>query len=299
VSENTDIRIEIALLGLLALLWGSSYLFIKIAVADIPPLTLIAIRVTGAALFLLVILRMKGEQLPRDPATWRKLSIQSFLNSIGAWTVLAWGQQFVDAGLASVLNSTSPIFVVILSALILGGHTFSGQKAFGACLGLAGVIFITGPEALQGLGSEVAGQLACLLGAALYAGAAIYGRRFNHIGVVTTAAGTMMIAAIVLIPIALFIDKPWLLNPGTASLTAAATLSILCTGVAMLIYFRLIRTLGSLGTASQSYLRAGVGVLLGMVFLGETMSLTTAAGLCLAIAGVACINWPRRSQENK
>ena len=109
--------IEFSLLGVLALLWGSSYLLIKLALASIPPFTLIAVRVTIAAVLLLTVVRVRSEHLPRNAATWRGFVVQAFLNSIGAWTVLAWGQQYVDSGLAGVLNSTSPLFVFLLTLL--------------------------------------------------------------------------------------------------------------------------------------------------------------------------------------
>ena len=289
-----NLKTEIPLLGCLALLWGASYLFIKVAVAEIPPVTLIALRVFGAAIFLMIVMGVRAEKLPRDAKTWRMLFLQAVLNSIGAWTVLAWGQQFVDSGLASVLNSTSPIFVFFITALITQHESLGGRKLLGAALGVLGVVLIVGVDALSGLGSQVAGQIACLVGAALYAGAAIYGKRFGHISAVATAAGTMIWASIVLIPLALIIDRPWTLAPSMNALAATAVLSILCTGVALLIYFRLVRTLGSMGVASQSYLRAGIGVILGIVFLGETLSLPVALGLGAAIVGVALINWPAR-----
>lgn len=289
-----SLKIEAALLGLLALLWGSSYLFIKIAVADIPPVTLIALRVTGAALLLLLVMRWRGERLPRDPGAWRMLSIQAFLNSIGAWTLLAWGQQFVDAGLASVLNSTSPIFVLLFTAFIARHERPGGLQLAGAGVGILGVILIVGVDALYGLGEQIAGQIACLLSAMLFAGAALYGKRLAHLGAFATATGVMICAATVLLPLALIVDRPWTLAPGVAAILATALLSVFCTGVALSIYFRLVRTLGSMGVASQSYLRAGVGLVLGVVFLGETPSLHAAIGLIAAIAGVALINWPVR-----
>lgn len=290
--RSVSLRTELPLLALLALLWGSSYLFIKVAVAEIPPVTLIALRVLGAAIFLVLVMGARGEKLPRDPCTWRMLLLQAVFNSIAAWTVLAWGQQYVDSGLASVLNSTSPIFVFLITALVTRHETLGGRKLAGAVLGLSGVVMIVGLDALGGLGDQVAGQLACLVGAALYAGAAIYGKRFGHISAVATAAGTMIWASVVLVPLALILDRPWTLAPGFAALAATAVLSILCTGFALLIYFRLVRTLGSMGVASQSYLRAVIGVVLGLVFLGETFTLPVAVGLCAAIAGVALINWP-------
>ena len=289
-----SLRTELPLLALLALLWGSSYLFIKVAVAEIPPVTLIALRVLGAAIFLMAVLRARGEKLPRDGRTWRMLLLQAIFNSIGAWTVLAWGQQFVDSGLASVLNSTSPIFVFLITALVTRHERLGGFRLAGAALGVLGVTLIVGVDVLGGLGDQVAGQFACLVGAALYAGAAIYGKRFGHISAVATATGTMIWASAVLVPLAFLLDRPWSLTPGLTAIAATAVLSILCTGLALLIYFRLVRTLGSMGVASQSYLRAGVGVILGMLFLGETVTLPVAFGIAAAIAGVALINWPAR-----
>ncbi|MGP1256303.1 MAG: DMT family transporter [Kiloniellales bacterium] len=292
--SSPNLRIELPLLALLALLWGSSYLFTKLAVAEVPPVTLIALRVLGAAIFLTIVMSLRSERLPRDGKTLRMLFLQAVFNSIGAWTLLAWGQQFVEAGLASVLNSTSPIFVFLITALVTRHEARDGRRLFGVTLGVLGIVLIVGVDALRGLGDQVAGQLACLIGAALYAGAAIYGKRFGHISAVATAAGTMVWASIVLVPLALVLDRPWTLAPSLTAVVATGVLSIICTGVALLIYFRLVRTLGSMGVASQSYLRACIGVILGLVFLGETFTLPVAVGLGAAIAGVALINWPVR-----
>ena len=298
MTARPDLRVEFALLALLALFWGSSYLFLKVAVAEIPPITLIALRVTGAAAFLLVVMRWRNESLPRDGHTWRMLYTQALFNSIASWTVLAWGQQFVDAALASVLNSTSPIFVFLFTTLVTRHEALNGRKLAGALVGLFGVTLIVGLDALSGLGTQVMGQLACLLAAALYACAAIYGKRFDHLPAVATATGTMVCASATLLPLAFVVERPWAMHPSATAIGATIMLSIFCTGVALLIYFRLVRTIGSLGVASQAYLRAGIGVMLGMVFLGETISLPAAAGIAAAIIGVALINWPaRRLQE--
>jgi len=283
---------EFGLLGLLALLWGSSYLLIKIAIAEIPPLTLIAARVAIASLFLCAVLRLRGGRLPRGRRSWGMLLVQAFLNSIGAWTLLAWGQQHLDSGLASVLNSTSPIFVFLITFLWTRHEPVSAMRLAGALTGLGGVVLIIGFDALEGLGTRVAGQLAVLGGAVLYAGAAIYGKRFAHVPATATAAGTMIWATVWLVPLSLAIDRPWALSPSAPALAAAGALGLVCTGVALLIYFRLVRTLGSIGVASQAYLRAGIGVALGAVFLGETITPVVGAGICTAILGVAMINLP-------
>lgn len=292
-KPETRLTTELLLLAMLATLWGSSYLFLKVAVTEIPPVTLIAIRVSIAAVFLLAVITARSERLPRDPLTWRQLLVQSFFNSIGAWVLLAWGQQHVDSALASVLNSTSPIFVFLMTVLFTRHESTSLVRLAGALLGICGVALIIGVDALQGLGQQVAGQVAAVAGAMLYGVAAIYGqRRFGHLSAPVTAAGTMIWATAILVPFSLLLERPWELRPSVEALAAAGMLGLFCTGVALLLYFRLLRTLGSLGTASQAYLRAGIGVGLGMVFLGEEISLTVGFGLIAAILGVAMINLP-------
>ena len=293
-KSEANLPVELTLLALLALLWGSSYVLMKVAVETIPPVTLIAGRVTLAAAFLIAVMGVSGERLPRDARTWRMLFIQAVLNSIGAWTVLAWGQQYVDSGLASVLNSTSPIFVFFITFFFTRHEATGGIRLLGACLGVLGVTLIVGTDVLKGLGQQVVAQLAVLLGAVLYAGAAIYGKRFSHLAPTVTAAGTMIWASACLVPLSLATEQPWTLRPSALSLAAALVLAVLCTGVALLLYFRLVRTLGSMGVASQAYLRSGVGVALGVVLLGETIAPVVGLGLLAAVLGVAAINIPLR-----
>lgn len=297
-TPKPNLWIEGGFLALLALLWGSSYLFIKIAVADIPPITLITMRVSIAAVFLLAVVYLRGDRIPRDPRTWKMLFIQAVFNSIAAWTILAWGQQYVDSGLASVLNSTAPIFVFFITLLITRHEAISPLKLGGAMLGLIGVVLIVGAEALGGIGQQLAGALAALAGALLYACAAIYGKNLAHLTPAVSSAGTMIWATLCLVPLALVIDRPWTLSPSPCALAAALILAVFCTGGALLIYFRLLKTLGSLGVTSQAYLRAGVGVTLGVVFLGEQISLLVGVGLLLAILGVVAINLPARRSND-
>jgi drug/metabolite transporter (DMT)-like permease len=209
------------------------------------------------------------------------------MNSTGAWIMLAWGQQYVGAGLAGVLNSTSPLFVFAFAWV--AGQAYGGHQLLGCALGFAGVVLILGPNVLGGLGTENLAELACLFGAVLYAGAAIHGHAFGHINPAVTAAGTMIWASAVLVPAALIADRPWALAPSLPTLFTALALAVLSAGLALLLYVRLVRTLGSLGVASQSYLRAGVALVLGAVLLGEDLSCTAMAGLLAALAGAALI----------
>lgn len=289
--------LEYGLLGLLALFWGSSYLFIKVALVDLPPLTLIALRVSGAALLLTGVVVWRGHRFPNDKRSWRMMLVQAAFNAFVPWTILAWGQQFVDAALASVLNSTSPIFVLIFTALVTRHEVLGLTRYLGVALGLGGVVSIVGIGALAGLGTQVVGQLACLFAAALYGCAAIYGKRFGDQTPAVTAAGTMIWSSAILVPAALWFDRPWQLSVSLQSAAAAAMLSVFCTGFALLLYFRLVKTIGSLGVASQAYLRSGFGVLLGIMVLGETLSLPVAVGLLATVAGVVLINFPARKRH--
>lgn len=294
MTEQRPPWTEFALLGLLALLWGSSYGFIKLAVAEIPPMSLIAARGSIAAVMLTALVLIRGDCWPSDARTWGMLLVQAFFNGIGAWTLLAWGQQHIDSGLASVLNSTSPIFVVLITLLILRNGTIGPRATFGAFLGLGGVILMMGVGVLDGLGREIAGQAAALASAALYACAALYGRRFTGLPAPVIAASAMIWTAVWLVPAAFILEDPLSLTPSATALGATLALGVFCTGFAMLLYFRLIKTLGSAGVASQAYLRAGVGVLIGALLFGEAFTLTIAIGLLAAILGVALINTDKR-----
>lgn len=284
--------VELLLLGLLALLWGSSYLLIAIALDDLPPVTLMALRVSLAAALLVLVVRWQRHHLPRDPATWWDLFLQSLLNATAAWTLLAWGQQYVESGLAGVLNSTSPVFVFFITLLVTRHEPVSLRKLCGALLGIVGVVLVVGVGVLDGLGREVAGQAAILLGAALYACAAVNGKRFARLPPLVTAASVLLCASAVLVPAALVLERPWTLAPGPQAVVAAVTLALFCTALALMIYFRLVRTLGSMGVASQAYLRAGVSVGLGMILLGETFRPAVGFGLLAIVLGVVAINLP-------
>jgi drug/metabolite transporter (DMT)-like permease len=155
-SQNPTIAIELALLLLLATLWGGSYTFIKLGVATIPPVTLIAARTLIAGLLLLVVMHGRGLGLPKDAATWRRFLFQACLNSVIPWTLIAWAERSLDAGLATILNSTSPILAFFLTLAVTRHETISARKLFGVAAGMAGICLIVGVQALAGLGEQLA-----------------------------------------------------------------------------------------------------------------------------------------------
>ena len=163
---------------------------------------------------------------------------------------------------------------------------------------LAAVFLVVSVDSLRGLRQHTLAQAAVLFGAFLYACAALNGKRLAHLSPLVTATGTLLWAAASLVPLSLLLEQPRTLSPSSTSLLAATTLAILGTGIALIIYFRLMRTLGAMAVASQSYLRAGVSVLLGLIVLGERLSATILIGLIVTIVGVTLINWPARKPRS-
>ena len=154
-SAKTDTKLELALLLVLATVWGASYTFIKIGVETIPPLTLIAARTLIAGGILIGVIRWRGLVLPRDAATWRRFMLQACLNSVIPFTLIAWGERTVDAGLAAILNSTAPIFTFLLIVTIVRHEAVTGRKLFGVIAGMAGTCLIIGVQAFHGVGREL------------------------------------------------------------------------------------------------------------------------------------------------
>jgi drug/metabolite transporter (DMT)-like permease len=285
---------EIALLLLLATLWGGSYSFIKIGVETIPPLTLIAARTLIAGLILLAVIRWRGLRLPRDLLAWRRFLTQAMLNSVVPFTLIAWAERSVDAGLASILNGTTPVFVFLISLALMPKRRPDWRKALGVAAGVAGISLIVGVDAFSGLGSQAVPQLAIVAATIAYAFAALFGRHFTGMDPLLPAAGSMLTGTALLIPAALIVDRPWTLAPSQASVLALLALAVVSTALAFAIYFRLIRTLGSVGTTAVSYLRVPVGVAIGFVFLGERLQPTAWIGLALVVLGVLSMTLPER-----
>jgi drug/metabolite transporter (DMT)-like permease len=292
--HQPNIAFELTLLLVLATLWGASYSFIKVGVATIPPITLIAARTGIAGALLLAIMHFRGIRVPRDAATWRRFLFQACLNSVIPWTMIAWGERSLDAGLATILNSTSPIFTFFLTLAITRHEALTLRKLLGVVAGMAGICLIVGVEALAGLGEQLAAQVVTVLAAICYAGAAIFSRGFKGLDPMAPAAGSLIAGAVVLIPLSLVVDRPWTLAPSSSSLLALLGLAVLSTALAFVIYFRLIQTLGSVGTTAQAYLRVPIGVAFGVLLLGERLTATAWIGLACVVIGVAAMTIPAR-----
>jgi drug/metabolite transporter (DMT)-like permease len=292
--RQPSIAFELTLLLALATLWGGSYTFVKLGVATIPPITLIAARTAIAGVLLLIVMKLRGIGMPRDVASWKRFTLQACLNSVIPWTLIAWGERYVDAGLTTILNSASPIFTFLLTAIVTRHEAVTPRKLFGVVTGMAGICLIVGVDAFRGIGHGLVAEIAIVAATICYACAAIFSRGFKHLDPTAPAAGSLIAGAAILMPLSLVVEQPWTIAPSASSLLALLALAVFSTAAAFAIYFRLIQTLGSVGTTAQAYLRVPIGVLLSVVLLGETLGPTAWIGLACVVAGVAAMTIPQR-----
>jgi drug/metabolite transporter (DMT)-like permease len=204
----------------------------------------------------------------------------------------------VDAGLATILNSSAPIFTFILTWFV-AGQSATGRQLLGVISGMCGVCLIVGVQALSAMGQQFVAELAIIAATVCYAGAAIFGRGFKGQDPMLPATGSLVCGAILLIPVSLVVDHPWTLEPSSRSVLALICLSVFSTALAFTVYFRLLQTLGSVGTTAQAYLRVPIGVAIGAVFLGEVVVPTTLFGLVFVVAGVAAMTVPPRARPQR
>ncbi|HYC37216.1 MAG TPA: DMT family transporter [Usitatibacter sp.] len=291
-----NIRYSLALVVLLAFLWGSGYAFTKLVVETLPPVTVSALRGLIGGLVLLAVLGRRTPLLWSAGIGGRVYFVQALFNCILPWILVAWASRIIDAGLATILNSLSPIFIFAITWGITRHEPATGRKFVGVSLGLAGVLAIIGMNALAGVGKHTVAELACVVGAICYAIAGVMGRRFATVSPMVPAAGATLMSAAVLVPLALLVEG-WPAAPSMRSLLGVLALGFLSTGLAFVVYFRLIATIGAIAMSSQAYLRIVIGVAVGVVFLGETPTLSMGVGLVLVVAGIVAMTLPARRRE--
>jgi drug/metabolite transporter (DMT)-like permease len=281
---------ELVLLMLLGILWGMPYALTKVSLTTIPPITLVAARVSLAAIALWITVFVLKRKLPDRRDLIPRLFVQGCLACILPYTLLAFGQRSVDSALAAILNSTTPLFVCLIGLAWTRHEALSFGRLFGVSTGLAGVIMIAGVSALPGVGQSAFGQATIILATVASAISVIHGRRFADVAPEIAAAGTLTAAAFVLVPLCFIVETPLRSVPSAASVAALFVNAIVATAFGFVVYFRLIQTIGSTGTASVGYLKLAVGVLIGYMLMGEALTWTAAAGFLAILLGIAAIN---------
>lgn len=277
------------LLVLLSLLWGGSFLCVGIAVQELPVLTIIALRVSLAALVVWGIALFSGHQLPRGRKTWQAFLALGLLNNVIPFGLIVFGQQTIGAGLAAILNATTPLWTVLIAALFLADERFSKQKLFGVLLGLVGVIVMVGPDSLAGISRNLGAQLAVLGATLSYAFASVFGRRFAaaKISPLHTALGQVTASSFILVPLALMIDTPWASAlPSQATIFAILGLAVLSTAGGYLLFFNILERAGATNVSLVTLLIPPSAIAMGMLFLEETLQGIHFIGLALIILGL-------------
>ncbi|MEM6446830.1 MAG: DMT family transporter [Cyanobacteria bacterium P01_D01_bin.123] len=281
---------EWLLLCVLSVLWGGSFFFNAIAVRELSPLTLLWGRTTLAAMALLVWVYVSGKQMPRSPQIWRSFIVMGVFNNAIPFSLIAWGQTSIDSGLAAILNATTPVFGVILAHFCTRDERLTRSRALGVSLSLLGVVVLMGSSVLRGLDVRNLGQLAVLTAACSYAIASLYGRRFQAFPPAVTAAGMLTCTATFSLPLVMFLDRPWTLNPALATLGAVAGLALIGTALSYLIFFRLLATAGATNAMLVTFLIPVSALFLGAILLEERIQITELAGMALIFAGLAAID---------
>jgi len=280
------LRVWLWLLSL-SVLWGGSFFFAKVAVGELGPFTVVFARVGLAALALALVAPLR-----RD-APWRAYFAMGLLNNVLPFSLIFWGQTEIASGLASILNATTPLFTLLVAHALTADEKIDRTKVVALLTGLAGVVVLVGPDALLG-GSALWAQAACLAAALSYAFAGVYGRRFRRMGIAPTeaAAGQVTASAVLILPIMLLVDRPWLLpTPPSATVwLALAGLALLSTALAYVLYFRILAAAGATNLLLVTFLIPVTAILLGTMVLGERLEPRHFAGMALIGLGLALID---------
>lgn len=280
-----------ALLVFLSFLWGASFFCGKIAVAEVTPLTLVALRVFFAAAALHLVLRARGERMPLDRQSLIDYAGMGISNNVVPFALIFYGTHQIPSGLASILNAFTPVSTVILAHLFTRDDRLTPLRLLGVIFGVTGVAVLVGPGLLGGLGEHVIGELAVLAATLSYGLSSLWSRRFRGRPPLATAAGQLTLSSIITIPLALAFDHPWTLPaPSANAFLAIVFLALMATALAYVVYFRIITMAGASNVMLVTFLVPASSILLGTLFLDERLALNHYAGMALIIAGLAAID---------
>lgn len=278
----------------LGLIWGASFLLIKVAVEDLGPLPLVSVRIGLAALVMLAFLRLTGRAWPTRRREIIALLYVGVMNTAVPFTLITWGEQDIDSGLATVLNATVPLFTLVFAHFALADERISPQKIAGLLAGFAGVVILASRSAESSSPNTISGQIAVLLASASYATSAIVIRRYlRGVDPFVIAGGSLAVGGGLVVLTTLLTVRP-LPAPGDLSLEATLavlTLALLNTVVAYFLFYHLIDTWGATRTTLVTYVMPPVGVTLGAIFLDESVDWKIVVGAALILGGIVLVNW--------
>ena len=283
-----------ATLLMLSVLWGGSFFFVAVALRGLPPLTLVTLRVVLAALALLLVMAAMGIRVPREATAWRVLFVLGFINIAIPFSLIMWGQTHIASGLAAILNAAAPLFAVVVAHVFTADEKMTPGGVSGVVIGMIGVAVMLGPEALERLDANVLAQLAVLGAGIGYALGTVYARlRLRPLGLhpIAAAAGQVATAGVIMLPVALWVERPWTYAmPGLDVWGATLALALGSTALAYVFYFRLLASTGATNILLVTFLIPITSILLGVGILGEVLEPKHFAGMGLVGLGLAAID---------
>ncbi len=278
----------------MSILWRLAFFFVEVALEQLPPMTLAALRVGCAALVLWSLVFAVGDSFPINLSVWRKLLVMGVLNNAIPFSLIVYAQTVVTGSLASILNSTTPLFTIVVAGLLLSDEKMTLNRICGVIIGFAGVVVVIGPVALSDAGENLIAQLALLTAALCYACSAVFVRAVKismQLQPNLLAAGQVTMAALVLVPAALLHDGPVRLAAFDLPTAGAVTgLAVLSTALAYLVYFRILRRGGATNALLATFLVPVSAVFLGVMILGESLAIRQIAGMIVIAAGLVAID---------
>ena len=284
---------------LLGAIWSSSFMWIKIAVQEIGPITLVAFRVLLGLLFGVVVIYLQRIPWPRAPKEWTPLLALGVVNIAVPFFLISWGEQSIDSAVASILNATTPLFTILVAHYLLRDDKMTVLKVLGLLIGFAGVVILMSKDIGASLGS-VLGQLAVVLASAFYAGGAVYARKTTQeMPGILRSAGPLLPATIVMWLAAFLIESPVKLPQLGMTWIALLFLGILGSGFAFVLSYYLIHEIGPTRTSMVTYLFPLGGVILGVLFLNEQLSWQLLAGAVLIVLSLVVANMQPKKRGQK
>jgi drug/metabolite transporter (DMT)-like permease len=279
------------MLVVLSVIWGGSFFFFAVAIRELPTFTIVLARVgLGAIAIWLAVLVLRVPR-PVEAKVWRDLLIMGVINNAIPFSLIVWGQREVASGLAAVINGTTPFFTVLVANAFTTDEKMSWNRFAGALAGLAGVAVMIGFDVLADLGASLGHQLAIVLGAVFYASSSVFARRFGGLPPLVTAAGQTTGSTLALLPLVVLIDRPWLLPwPSHGTVASLLALGVLCTAIAYLLYFSVLKSAGATNLVLVTFLVPVSAILLGVGFLDETLKLQHLLGMAAIGLGLALID---------
>jgi len=276
----------------LASLWGPSFLFIKIAVAEIPPVSLAALRIGIAALLLVVFLYAKGGRLTKSFKFWFNVTIAGFFAHALPFILINWGEMHIDSGLASILNGLTPLFTIILANFMVEDDKMTTQKLLGVLVGFVGLFVLVSPSLSLNIKATTLGIFAVSIGAACYGFAMVYSRKhLKNSPPLHAPTAQLLVCTVYLVPLSLFVDGPYVLaEVSSNALLSVMILASLGTALAFVVYYKIIETANASYLSLVTYLMPIYGVILGILFLNETFTWQSLMGAALIISGVMIAN---------